>query len=87
AADDNLFNVTGYDVGPDWENDELPPFPPLTDSEGKKIDAANLRGTRLFGYKGCGKAEKKIIDDTYVDFSYLAALPTLKDGIAWNDQA
>lgn len=47
------YNVTGYDVGPDWSKDPFPPYPPLTNPDGNLIDAQNVRGTRLFGYTGC----------------------------------
>ncbi|KAF2803980.1 uncharacterized protein BDZ99DRAFT_526021 [Mytilinidion resinicola] len=29
--------MNGYNVGPVWEDDELAPFPPLTDGKGKKV--------------------------------------------------
>jgi len=86
SAQDVSFNVTGYDVGPDWEKDEFPPYPPLTDDQGKRIDANNLRGTRLFGYTGCGFNEKKAINEAYDDFYYLAQQEELFKNIAWNDQ-
>lgn len=44
------YNVTGYDVAPDLSKYKFDPYPPLKDDKGSQFDAANVRGTRLFGY-------------------------------------
>ncbi|KAF2677923.1 hypothetical protein K458DRAFT_491629 [Lentithecium fluviatile CBS 122367] len=78
------YNVTGFDVGPDWQKVEH--FPPLTDNDGNPIDASNIRGTRLYGYEGCGEREKSIINEAYKDFHTLVDQAVLWAFIEWDTQ-
>lgn len=86
-ADPFSYNISGFDVGPDWSKDPFPPYPPLTDGSGKLLDAANIRGTRLFGYTGCSENDRSIIDSTYNDFYRLTHIDGLWKNFAWNEQA
>jgi len=72
VADTVNYNVTGYDVAPDWSKDPFPPYPPITDDRGNTIDAQNVRGTRLFGWNACDKPAADIIKATYDDFYKLS---------------
>jgi hypothetical protein len=87
TADAVSYNITGYDVGPDWSNDPFPPYPPLTDDKGNLIDAQNLRGTRLFGFNGCDSKAQTIIHSTYDDFYKLSHQNGLSANIAWKEEA
>jgi hypothetical protein len=84
VATQESFNVTGFDIGPDWT--KVTHFPPLTDDQGKPIDANNVRGTRLFGYEGCGKREENIINEAYKDFHTLTDQLVLWNNIGWKIQ-
>lgn len=84
VATQESFNVTGFDIGPDWT--KVTHFPPLTDDQGKPIDANNVRGTRLFGYEGCGKREENIINEAYKDFYTLTDQLVLWNNIGWKTQ-
>jgi hypothetical protein len=55
-------------------------------ADGSNFTAENWRGTRLFGWKGCGKKEKNIIIETWEDFHTLSWQDALQD-IDWNSQA
>ncbi|KAH7349038.1 hypothetical protein BKA66DRAFT_600735 [Pyrenochaeta sp. MPI-SDFR-AT-0127] len=49
TVDPMSYNVTGYDTAPDLSKYSFDPYPSLKDESGNQIDAANVRGTRLFG--------------------------------------
>jgi hypothetical protein len=49
------------EFGVDYTNDSFPPYPPLTNPDGSDINVVNLRGTRLYGWKGCDVSEDKAI--------------------------
>ncbi|OAL55012.1 hypothetical protein IQ07DRAFT_584144 [Pyrenochaeta sp. DS3sAY3a] len=66
---------------PDWSKDKFPPYPSMTNPDGTNITIENLRGTRLFGWKGCEVEETKIIAEAFDDF-YKLAQP-LSSGIDW----
>ncbi|KAF1961810.1 hypothetical protein CC80DRAFT_436156 [Byssothecium circinans] len=87
AADIVNYNVTGYDVAPDWSKDPFPPYPPITDDHGNAIDAQNLRGTRLFGWQACEQSAVNIIKETYADFYKLSHVDGLWKNFDWNGQA
>ena len=86
TADPFSYNVSGYDIGPDWSKDPFPPYPPLTDENGNLLDAQNVRGTRLYGYTGCSSNDKSIIDATFDDFYKLTHIDGLWANFAWNEQ-
>jgi len=81
------YNVTGYDVAPDLSKYEFDPYPPLKDDRGNQIDAANVRGTRLFGYEGCDRPAKDAINTAYDDFYKLSHLDGLYANFDWKGQA
>ena len=58
--------------GPDYSRDKFPPHPSLTDSNGSNITVENLRGTRLYGWKGCEVDETKAIASAFDDMYKLA---------------
>lgn len=70
--------------GPDYSQDEFPPYPSLTNADGSNITIDNLRGTRLYGWKGCGAYESKAIAEAFDDF-YKLANP-LSSTINWADE-
>ncbi|KAL2813095.1 hypothetical protein BJX63DRAFT_231074 [Aspergillus granulosus] len=82
---ENLVTPWGY--APDYSNDPFPPYPPVTNEDSSRINASNLRGTRLFGWKGCSLAEKDIIIDTWKDFYKLAQQDVLHTNFDWKHQA
>jgi hypothetical protein len=57
---------------PDYSKDKFPPYPSLTNADGSNITIENLRGTRLFGWKGCEVKDTKAIAEAYDDFYKLA---------------
>jgi hypothetical protein len=81
------YNVTGYDVAPDLSKYKFDPYPPLKDDKGNQFDAANVRGTRLFGYDGCDSQATKIINAAYDDFYKLSHLDGLYKNFNWKGQA
>lgn len=78
ADEDPLAN------GPDYSNDKFPPYPPLTSADGSNITAENLRGTRLYGWKGC-EVEDTIAIASAFDDMYKLANP-LASQIDWADE-
>ncbi|KAL9108235.1 MAG: hypothetical protein Q9227_006973 [Pyrenula ochraceoflavens] len=66
---------------PDTSKDPFPPYPSVDN-----ITTTNLRGTRLYGWKGCTKADSDIITEAYDDFYYLANQKALYQNIDWTDQ-
>lgn len=81
------YNVSGYDVSPDWSTDPFPPYPLLTDDSGSLIDSENVRGTRLFGYMGCSSIEKSIIDATFDDLYAVTHLDSQWANFERNEQS
>lgn len=81
------YNVTGYDVAPDLSKYKFDPYPPLKDDKGNQLDAANVRGTRLFGYEGCDSPAKDAINAAYNDFYKLSHLDGLYANFDWKGQA
>jgi hypothetical protein len=53
----------------------------MTNLDGTNITTQNLRGTRLYGWKGCDVSEAKAIAEAYVDFQKLAS--PLASNIDW----
>lgn len=82
----SVDEYTFWDQAPDFSNDPMQPFPSLKDSDGQNITIDNLRGVRLFGYKGCTNQEGNAINVAYNDFYKLAQQPELYNHINWNDQ-
>jgi hypothetical protein len=79
-----------WDNAPVYFQDEIPPYPPLKNDDGSDIDIKNLRGTRLFGYDGCGSifsTERSKINKGWDDFNALSNLDRLKSNIDWNSRA
>jgi hypothetical protein len=56
-------------------------------SDGSNITIANLRGTHLFGWKGCSKEEANEISTAYNDFYTLAQQQSVYNNIDWTSQA
>src|SRR5208282_450281 len=75
------------DFGIDYTKDPFPPYPPLTNPDGSNISITNLRGTRLYGWKGCGSSEKNDIAQAFDDFYTLAQQPEVYNNIGWSDLA
>ena len=71
-----------WDDAPDFSNDPFPPYPPLKNPDGSNISTENLRGTRLYGWKGCNVPEQKAIAEAFDDF-YKLANP-LSSNINWD---
>jgi hypothetical protein len=67
---------------PDYSNDTFPPYPPLTDPT-----VQNFRGTRLFGWNGCGASEVSIITEAYNDMYKISNLPSNYQNIDWQSSA
>jgi hypothetical protein len=57
---------------PDYFKDQFPPYPPMINADGTDIAIENLRGTRLYGWKGCAVDETKVIAEAFDDFYKLA---------------
>jgi hypothetical protein len=57
---------------PDFSKDKFPPYPAMTNADGSSISIENLRGTRLYGWKGCEPDESKAIAAAFDDFYKLA---------------
>jgi hypothetical protein len=66
---------------PDYSKDKFPPFPSMTNPDGSNITIENLRGTRLYGWKGCEVQESKAIATAFSDFNKLAT--PLASSIDW----
>ncbi|KAL9622665.1 MAG: hypothetical protein Q9160_002975 [Pyrenula sp. 1 TL-2023] len=69
------------DYAPDFSKDPFPPFPDIHNPDGSNISTQNWRGTKLFGWKGCGKNERDIIVQAFQDFHMLANQKELYDNI------
>ncbi|KAL8790632.1 MAG: hypothetical protein Q9213_000480 [Squamulea squamosa] len=78
---------TIWDHAPDFSRDSIQPYPSLKNSDGSNITIENLRGARLFGWKGCSTDEANAIGVAYNDFYKLANQYGVYDKIDWNDQA
>ena len=66
---------------PDYSRDKFPPYPSLKNADGSNITIENLRGTRLYGWKGCEVDDSKAIAAAFDDFYKLAA--PLSSKIDW----
>ncbi|KAJ0284255.1 hypothetical protein CBS470a_006970 [Colletotrichum nupharicola] len=76
-----------WDYSPNFSNDTFPPWPPLEDDSGKRIDVANLRGTRLFGWEGCTAEDANKIKEAWEDRWNLVKDDDIKKNINWKGQA
>lgn len=83
----NFAEQTVWDFAPDFSKDTIPPYPPLTNPDGTDITIQNLRGTRLFGWRGCDISESNAIAEAFDDFHKLVSLPEVYNSISWNDRA
>jgi len=85
----SLLNAsfTVWEYSPNYSNDTFPPYPPSTHANGTIIDIQALRGTRLYGWKGCEVQEQKDITQAYNDFYKLAQQTEVYNNIVWDDQA
>lgn len=79
--------IDPLDDAPDFSKDPHPPYPPFHRLDGSNFTAENVRGTRLFGWKGCGTNEINIITETWNDFHTLASQKSLYENIDWSSQA
>jgi hypothetical protein len=79
--------ISPLDFGVDYTNDPFPPYPPFTNPDGSNISIANLRGTRLYGWKGCASSEMNIITQAYNDFHTLAKQPAIYKNIDFSSLA
>jgi hypothetical protein len=75
------------DFGVDYTKDPFPPYPPLTNPDGSNITVENLRGTRLYGWKGCGSPERNDITQAFDDFYTLSQQPEVYNSIGWTGLA
>jgi hypothetical protein len=75
------------DYAPDFSKDLFPPWPNVHNNDGSNITVQNWRGTKLFGWKGCGKSERDIIIEAFRDFQKLAQQKELWENIDWNAAA
>src|SRR6187402_2513262 len=82
AASDNV-----WDYAPDFSKDQFPPYPSLKNPDGSNITIESLRGTHLFGWKGCETEEVNAISQAYNDFYELARQPVVYNSIDWTSQA
>jgi hypothetical protein len=78
---------TVWDFAPSFAGDAIQPFPDLTDSSGNNISVDSLRGTHLFGWKGCTGERAKLIKQAYNDFYTLSNQLEVYNNIDWNGQA
>jgi hypothetical protein len=76
-----------WDYAPNFANDPFPPFPSLKNSDGTNITVESLRGTHLFGWKGCDNDEVNGITQAYNDFYTLAQQPEVYNSIDWASNA
>lgn len=76
-----------WDYAPDFGNDPFPPYPPLTDDDGSNISIDNLRGTHIYGFKGCTEERRRLIQEAYSDFHTLADQLDVYNNIVWTDRA
>jgi hypothetical protein len=83
AQDGDVDYEQVWDHAPDFSNDGHQPFPSLKDDDGNDISVENLRGTRLFGYKGCEKEEANKIDQAFKDFHTLVSQNGVHSNIDW----
>lgn len=84
---DNASVPNPLDYAPDMSGDEFPPYPSMSNSDGSNITAQNLRGVRLFGWKGCSTPDVKTISDAFDDFEKIATIEALYKNIDWTAQA
>lgn len=75
------------DYAPDFSKDPFPPWPSVYNDDGSNITTENWRGTKLFGWKGCGPDAQKVIVKTMEEFYKLAQQEALWKEIDWNSQA
>jgi hypothetical protein len=76
------------DYAPGFSQDPFPPWPPITNPSGSNITTQNVRGTKLFGWKGCDSGAMNIIQESFKHFETLAGQKALyDDDIDWNSQA
>lgn len=75
------------DYAPDFAQDPFPPFPDIHNPDGSNISTQNWRGTRLFGWKGCGSRERDTITQAFQDFHMLANQKELYDNIDFDAPA
>jgi hypothetical protein len=68
---------------PDYSKDKIPPYPSMTNADGSNLTIDNIRGTRLYGWKGCEPDESKAIAAAFDDFHKLA--DPLASKIDWAD--
>jgi hypothetical protein len=80
------YNITGFDFAPDYSKDKFPPYPPLAGPDGR-IVIENLRGTRLYGWKGCEAKETNLITEAWDDFHKLADQLEVSNNIGFNEQS
>ena len=76
-----------WDYAPNFANDPFPPFPSLKNPDGTNITVESLRGTHLFGWKGCSNEEVNGITEAYNDFYTLAQQPEVYNSIDWTSSA
>jgi hypothetical protein len=79
------YNITAFDFSPDYSKDPFPPYPPLAGPDGR-IDIENLRGTRLYGWRGCGVQEVNAITQAWKDFHTIADQLDVYNNIAFDQR-
>ncbi|RYP00514.1 hypothetical protein DL764_006483 [Monosporascus ibericus] len=83
AQDDDVDYNEVWNYAPDFSNDKFPPYPDLKDESGNNITVENIRGTHLFGWKGCGNEEVNKITRAYKDFHTLTSQDGVYKNIDW----
>ncbi|RYO89846.1 hypothetical protein DL766_007921 [Monosporascus sp. MC13-8B] len=83
AQDDDVDYNEVWNYAPDFFNDKFPPYPDLKDESGNNITVENIRGTHLFGWKGCGNEEVNKITRAYKDFHTLTSQDGVHKNIDW----
>ena len=77
-----------WDYAPDFSHDTIPPYPSLKDDNGKNITIDSIRGTHLFGWKGCDEGDRdKVIKSAYNSFFTLADQLSVSNNIKWDSDA
>jgi hypothetical protein len=76
-----------WDYAPDFSKDPIQPYPDLKKPDGTNISVENIRGTHLFGFRGCAKGDADNIKQAYKDFHTLADQLDVYNNIDWTSDA
>lgn len=76
-----------WDYAPDFSNNPFHPYPPVKKPDGSNITRENLRGTRLYDWKGCTTARVNNIQQAFRDMNALASQEGVYRNIDWTTEA